>query len=122
MSGNKLFIDSNIVLYLFSGDSTIVSLLDNKDLYVSFITELEVLGYPEITDDEKVQIEAFFSECQVININKAIKKDVIFLRRKYNMKLPDCIIAASAKNLRIPLITADKDFNKIDEINLLHYE
>ena len=44
-----MFIDSNIVLYLLGGDETLVKLLDGKELYLSFITELEVLGYPGIT-------------------------------------------------------------------------
>ena len=57
VSGNKLFIDSNIVLYLLGGDETLVKLLDGKELYLSFITELEVLGYPGITKKEQNNIE-----------------------------------------------------------------
>ena len=45
MSGNKLFIDTNIVLYLLNGDQTLAELLHEKQLYISFITELELLAY-----------------------------------------------------------------------------
>ncbi len=38
------------------------------------------------------------------------------------MKLPDCIVAASALYLDLPIITADKDFKKIKELNLMLYE
>lgn len=44
MSGNSLLIDTNIALYLLNGDNTIAELLDGKDVYLSFISELELLG------------------------------------------------------------------------------
>ncbi len=45
MSGNSIFIDTNIALFLLSGDPTITELLDKRPVFVSFITELELLGY-----------------------------------------------------------------------------
>jgi hypothetical protein len=38
MNGNKIFVDTNIILYLLSGDKTLAELLDRKQLYISFIT------------------------------------------------------------------------------------
>ena len=49
MNGNSLFVDTNILLYLLSGDATIAELLDEKHIYVSFITELEILGYASLS-------------------------------------------------------------------------
>lgn len=43
MSGNKFLIDTNIALYLLSGNKTIANILDGADLYLSFISELELL-------------------------------------------------------------------------------
>lgn len=43
MSGNKLFIDTNIALYLLNGDETLSTFLYGKELYISVITELELL-------------------------------------------------------------------------------
>ena len=42
MNGNSIFLDTNIVLYLISGDRTLANLLDNKTIYISFISELEL--------------------------------------------------------------------------------
>jgi hypothetical protein len=42
----------------------------------------------------------------------------IQLRRKYNIKLPDAIIAASAIESDLVLMTADSGFKKIDELQL----
>ena len=47
-----------------------------------------------------------------------IKKTTIGLKQKYNIKIPDAIIASTSIYLEIPLITADKGFKKIQEIDL----
>jgi len=44
------------------------------------------------------------------------------LKRENKIKLPDAIIAATSNYLKMPLLTADKGFAKIKEIQLLHYE
>jgi hypothetical protein len=44
MNGNSLLIDTNIALYLFNGDTTLSFVLDGKKIYISFITELELLS------------------------------------------------------------------------------
>jgi predicted nucleic acid-binding protein len=59
VSGTKLFLDTNIVLYLLNGDRTIAEIIDGKQLYISFITELELLGYKGLNLTEKTQIQAF---------------------------------------------------------------
>ncbi len=41
MSGNKLFVDTNILLYFLSGDQEVIEMISDKDLVISFITELE---------------------------------------------------------------------------------
>ena len=122
MSGNKLFIDTNIVLYLLNGDQTLAELLHEKQLYISFITELELLAYQGITKGEQKIIEDFVNQCKVITFNNRIKKETIRVRKNYNTKLPDSIIIASALYLDLPLITSDDEFKKVDELTLIQYE
>ena len=122
MSGNKLFLDTNIILYLLNGDQTLAELLNQKQFYISVITELELLGYKGITEEEQEVIESFVTQCKVITINNAIKKETIRIRKAYNTKLPDSIIIATALYLDLPLITADVEFRKVEELTLLQYE
>ena len=122
MSGNKLFIDTNIVLYLLNGDQTLAELLHEKQLYISFITELELLAYQGITEGEQKIIEDFVNQCKVITLNNSIKKETIRVRKSYNTKLPDSIIIASALYLDLPLITSDVEFKKVEELTLIQYE
>jgi len=50
MSGNSFLIDTNIILYVLNGNKGLAKKIDNKEIYVSFITELELLGYKGIDD------------------------------------------------------------------------
>jgi len=52
MSGNKLFLDTNILLYLLEGDSTLTDVLDNKQFYISFITQMELLSFAGLTQKD----------------------------------------------------------------------
>ncbi len=122
MSGNKIFIDTNIAIYLLAGDTSLAEILNQKRLYLSFITQLELLGYQGLTMHQEQQIEYMLENCVIIDINNKIKQEVINLRRKHSVKLPDCIVAATALYMDIPLITSDKGFNKIEELNLMLYE
>ena len=60
--------------------------------------------------------------CVIIDINNSIKEKVIKLRRNFAIKLPDCIVAATALYMDLPILTSDKGFNKIEELNLMIYE
>ncbi|MBK7410057.1 MAG: type II toxin-antitoxin system VapC family toxin [Saprospirales bacterium] len=122
MNGSSFVVDTNIVLYLFNGDETVASLLDGRNIYISFITELELLGFHGITEEERAVAKDFIGDSIVIDLNEQIKRIAIDLRVKYMLKLPDAIIAASALYLNLPLISADKVFEKISELQFLKYE
>jgi len=122
MSGNKLFLDTNIILYLLNGDQTLAELLNGKQLYISVITELELLAYKGITAKEEKVINEFVSQCKTITINSAVKQETIRIRKTYNTKLPDSIIIATALYLDFPLITSDIEFKKVEELTLVLYD
>lgn len=122
MSGDNFILDTNIVLYLLNGDETLSELLDSKNLYISFINEIELLGYHKITKKEKHEIKQFIDDCLVIEMNNEIKKHAINIRNHHNPKLGDCLIAATAIHADFPFISSDKGFSKIKELNLIQYK
>jgi predicted nucleic acid-binding protein len=122
MNGNNILLDTNIVLYLLNGEETLISLLEGKNLFLSFITQLELLGSKYLKPDDTLKIKQFISECTVIDITPEIKDFAISIRQKYNVKLPDCIIMATALWLNMPLITADSDFIKNDILDLIYFQ
>ena len=122
MSGDNLVLDTNTILYLLNGDETLAEFLFDKNLFISIITEMELLSYKNITVKEQKQIQLFLSELRIINISETIKETAITVRKKYGFKLPDSIIAATAISLGHPLLTADKQLQSLTELNIILYE
>ena len=122
MSGDKFILDTNTILYILNGDETLADFLFEKELYLSIITEMELLSYKKITPMEQKKIEEFVKEMRVININEGIKNLVIHIKKDSNLKLPDSIIAATAIWLNIPFVTSDKHFGNLQSLNLIYYE
>ena len=115
-------LDTNIILYFLGGDDTLVPLIEEKNLIISIISEIEVLSYEALTGEELVQTKRFLDHCSSIGITSDIKEKAISIRRRYKMKLPDAIIAATSVSLDVPMITADNDFKKVKNSNLIFYE
>ena len=122
MSGNKLFVDTNILIYLLKGDSDISEILNGKELVISVISELELKSFPKISPKELAIIDELIKECQVINLNQEVKNLAVEIRRTRSMKLPDAIVAASAYYSKLPIFTADKEFEKLEELDVIIFE
>ena len=121
MSGNSVVLDTNIVLYLLSGDQVLSELLYQKKLYLSFISQLELLGFKGITDKQQSEISRFIRDCVVIDINEEIKGGVISIRKSSKLKLPDSIVLATARYLSLPIITSDVSFKITESPEIIIY-
>lgn len=82
MNGENILIDTNIALYLLSGDTVVAEILDSKNVYISFITELELLGFTGITSEEHQLIENFLKDCIIVDLNESIKQATIKLKQR----------------------------------------
>jgi predicted nucleic acid-binding protein len=123
MSWNSLLVDSNIILYLLNRDDTLIPVLEGKELYISFITQLEVLSYQGLSDNEMKKAQDFINDCIIIEMAPYIKEYTIKFRRQKKLKLPDAIIAATSAFINVTLVTADKDFKRLEEeLELIFYK
>jgi len=122
MNGNKVFLDTNICIYLMNGDSVLADILQDQNIYISFITEIELFAYHSTNEKAEDILKEFIESVTVLNIDEATKRKAIEIRKNYKLKLPDTIIAASALANDIPFITADKGFKKLDILDLILYE
>ena len=122
MSGNKIVLDTNIILYVLAGNEELFSILNGFELFVSIITEIELLGFHGLSKEDKNRINLFLSDCSIISINEEIKNSCIKIKQISKTKTPDAIVAATCLFLQIPLITSDKDFEKIDNLDLFLYK
>lgn len=122
MSGDRLFVDTNILIYLLGGDREVATILDGKEIVISFITELELLSFPKLTKSQTRIIKSLLKDCKVVYLNQEIKDLTIEIRKSYKLKLPDAIIAASASYFNAPLFTADSSLTKVELIDIIKYE
>ena len=56
MNGGNVLVDTNICLYLFSGNETIAEILDGNSIFISFITQLELLSYSNLSNSDLIKI------------------------------------------------------------------
>ncbi|MBF0620496.1 MAG: type II toxin-antitoxin system VapC family toxin [Magnetococcales bacterium] len=113
MSGIEWLLDTNMVIGLLKGHDTAIALAEEQNLVlgraaVSQISRMELLGFPGLTEDEEGSIETFLNACQVVLLDETIEQHAIRLRRSGMFKLPDAIIAATARTMGLQLLTLDK--------------
>jgi predicted nucleic acid-binding protein len=90
----KFVLDTNAALYFLGG--RLEHPLPEGNYVVSVITELELLAYPDISPEEEVEIRSFLNDVQIEGLTDSIKSSAIDLRRRFRLRLPDAIIAATA--------------------------
>lgn len=118
MNGNRFLLDTNIIIYILNGYKTISDYLSHKIFLTSVICEIELFGSKVLTQKEEKQIKTFLQEFRIITIDHAIKELAISFKKKYLLKIPDIIIAATAVSLDVPLVTSDKAFKQITELEI----
>lgn len=117
MSSNKYVADTNTFLMLLAEQPSIKSHVDNH-WHFHFITEIELLGKPGITPREVGSIKGLLKICTKIRHNESITLLAISLRQRFRLKVADALIAATAIYSEMPLLTYDKDFAHIANLNV----
>jgi len=117
MNGIKFLLDTNIVIGLLKANEATTQILDNtacslSECAVSQITRMELLSYPSLKSDEEDNINQFLSVITVLMFDQSIEQATIKYRRKQGGKLPDAMIAATALNYQLELLTLDKKMSK----------
>ena len=119
MSGVRLLVDTNVLINFSEGKKELDLYLNENIVYVSVISEMELLGYTGISAKEIKFFQSLLSRVTIIDLINPIKVEVMKLRQANRIKLPDAIVAATAIYLGIPLLTLDKDFQIIKSLNLI---
>ncbi len=107
-------LDTNIVLYHLGG--RLKKPLPNGRFIVSFVTEIELLSYPDLTEADELVIRDFLAKIQIVGLNQEIKDRTISLRKGRRLKTPDALIAATAIVYDTCVLTNDTQFQRIGEL------
>lgn len=111
----KIVLDTNAILYFLGG--RLAEPLPQADVYISVITEIELLSYPLLNTEDETEIHSFLNDVTIINLTEQIKQAAIKLRRQYRLKLPDALIVATAHCWNAVLLTNDSKLQNITEVS-----
>ena len=120
----KYLLDTNTLIYYIADKipqkelSAIEKILE-EDFNISIITKIEFLGWRFYDNESFAKAKEFIALANIINLDNKIADMAIDLRRKYNLKLGDAVIAATALFHNLILVTRDeKDFKKMEKIHI----
>lgn len=102
----RFVLDTNIILYFLGG--RLAEPLPAGTYTISVISELELLAYPGLVSSEEQRVRAFLADIAVTDLTQPIKHHAVDLRKRYGLKLPDAIVAATALALKATLLTNDQ--------------
>jgi predicted nucleic acid-binding protein len=118
MPSNSYLLDTNTIIYALQRRVT----LPTADYSISVITEMELLSFPQLSNQEEKVIRKLLSHFSIISLDESIKEKAIAIRRTKRLKLPDAIIVATAYINKATLVTSDKALHTIPEINVLELD
>lgn len=117
-----MLLDSNIIIYAAQPQyPQLREFIAERSPAVSALSYLEVLGYHQLTEEQRYYFEAFFQAAEVLPISQAVLIQAVALRQQRRMTLGDAIIAGTALVYNLTLVTRNvDDFRWITELNLFN--
>jgi predicted nucleic acid-binding protein len=118
-------LDANAIIYYLKDEQSAVKVIDkifaqNSIVYISVITELELLSFSNLTTNELNKIEEFSQIVAIVPLDSRLARMAANLRRLYKIKTVDSIIAATSLYTGSVLVTRNiKDFQKIIGLKLI---
>ena len=110
MNGTRIVFDTCAVISLLKGKFELSSLgidIDKSLQYISVITRMELMAKSDMLPEEEKAILHFIRDVTVSPLDEVVERKAIEIRRTTKIKLPDCIIAATAIALEAVIITSD---------------
>lgn len=121
--GQGYLIDSNSIIDFFNNalPESGVGLLIDIEPRISVITQIEVFSKRGLESREIEKLHKFTNTATIYDVNSAVAEQAINIRLKYNVKLPDAIIAATAICHNLILVTRNiADFKNIADLEIIN--
>lgn len=122
--GKRYLIDSNVIIDYFAGilPEKGKQLMAAISPEISIITVIEIMSKKDISDSDIYKYKNFISDSIVYSkISNNIAAQASSIRKKYGLKTPDAIIAATAIVNKLTLVTNnEKDFIGIYKLVLIN--
>jgi predicted nucleic acid-binding protein len=119
----KYLMDSNAVIDFLTASYSqngmrFMNQVVNDTVNISVISKIEVLGFNAPANELK-KLTHFVSLATILELGDEVVEKTIDLRKQYQIKLPDAVIASTALEHKLILITNNvKDFKNIKGLKL----
>ena len=120
----KYLLDTNVLIYYLANQIPQKELpgfekILEEDFNISIITKIEFLGWKFYNEKTFQQAKEFINLANILPLDDEVANIAIDLRRKYNLKLGDAVIAATAIIHDLILVTRnERDFKKVKKIQI----
>src|SRR5215510_15887397 len=122
MALGVMLVDSNILIYAAQpAHAQLRQFIADHAPAVSAVSYVEVLGYPQLEDQDRQYFEEFFHLAQVLPLVQAVLDQAVILRQQRKMSLGDALVAGTALVHGLTLVTRNvEDFYWIQGLSLLN--
>ncbi len=117
-------LDTNAIIYYLEGEEPATAKIEDlfrgdHTIYVSAITEVELLRFARLTDVDYLKIGVFLSTVASIPVDSTIARVAGLVGRLYEVPLADSVIAATALLMESEVVTRNvRDFTKINGLRV----
>ncbi len=117
----RYLLNTNLLIYYsrneFKNEETkiLIRKILNESFNISFITQIEFLGWQKHTEESIAQATEFINSANTYQLNDEIIDKTISIRRGKNIKIPVAIIAVTCMINNLTLLTRNnEDFNGLE--------
>lgn len=91
-------IDTNIIGRFLNNrlDDDLAYYIENHNFQTSIISKIELLSWDGFSEKQLKVINQFLNQTTIVYLEETVVIKAIEIRKKYKLKIPDAIIAASA--------------------------
>jgi len=117
-------LDTNILIAYLNGEQSVISGLttwkqEGRSLCISSISVAEVFSLSTLAPEDYRTAKQFLATFISIPLDNPLAETAAVLRRLYRLGLPDAGITATAIRYNMPLVSRDKDFQRVSELTVL---
>jgi toxin FitB len=117
-----MLIDSNIIIYAAKPEHNVLrQFIAEHAPAVSAVSYVEVLGYHQLTEQERQYFEVFFAVAPILALSQAVLDQAVKLRQLKKMTLGDALVASTALVHNLTLVTRNtQDFDWITDLSVIN--
>ena len=117
-----MLLDTNIVIHASQpGGAWLSPWSENPAAALASVVCIEALGFAQLKQEEEAAIRRLLAATLCYHLDDEIIERAVSLRQQKRMKLGDAIIAATALEYDLPLVTRNEaDFSHIHTLTIIN--